>query len=608
MKKYKLNNTSIFNEDNLGLPPNINTLLGLGLQFHPHYTMNKVHFLKTITAAIHKFMQIIKLQILHRNNPPFVCSIPRISAENYDSITFPSENIYNLIDDFTITLIHNVNNFDICMNPSLLDRFMLRTIKQLTKNNNIIIKPADKNLGLCIIKKERYNDLCMNILSDTNTYNSTPDLIKKKETFPKLRKILNGHDKLWSRKRKFDREQNQLSYLAKSLLQLENNPQCRPARFYILPKMHKVPTTGRPIASCLNTPSYYTSVYLHNILYPLLKTLSNICLSSRSILAELNSLRLDYNENCILCADVKSLYPSIPIDFGLTAITSVLQRFPNLINFTEIPFIIDLLNWVLRTNYLEHDNHLYLQISGTAMGTPLAVAYANLVLWYIETDCLDLKPIMYKRYIDDLFVITKTEQQAHQIIDLFQSKCPSIQLDAITIDKKGIFLDLEIKIVESGLITYKIYQKPMNKYLYIPPTSAHSKACLDNFILNELQRYSLFNKDTSTSTGLKQTFFNRLLDRGYTKESLKNVFEQEKTLPTTTKAKQNKHKAKPIITIPRPKLKNFREFKGLFKFPNEIINHPTYRESFGEQNLIVGIKHFKTLSNYFLHKERKLQR
>ena len=52
----------------------------------------------------------------------------------------------------------------------------------------------------------------------------------------------------------------------------------------------------------------------------------------------------------------------------------------------------------------------YKQIKGTAMGTPMAVNYANLFLNKFETELLmefekefGVKPLVWMRYIDDIF-------------------------------------------------------------------------------------------------------------------------------------------------------------------------------------------------------------
>ena len=50
----------------------------------------------------------------------------------------------------------------------------------------------------------------------------------------------------------------------------------------------------------------------------------------------------------------------------------------------------------------------YLQTHGTAMGTKIAVAFANIFMAEVETEILNqstLKPIVWKRYIDDIFSI-----------------------------------------------------------------------------------------------------------------------------------------------------------------------------------------------------------
>ena len=78
-------------------------------------------------------------------------------------------------------------------------------------------------------------------------------------------------------------------------------------------------------------------------------------------------------------------------------------------NFPDISFHIELLSWVLNNNYFSFNNDIYLQIYGTAMGTPVAVEYANIVMYSIEYSLVDkYNPTLYLRYIDDLFVILPT--------------------------------------------------------------------------------------------------------------------------------------------------------------------------------------------------------
>ena len=60
---------------------------------------------------------------------------------------------------------------------------------------------------------------------------------------------------------------------------------------------------------------------------------------------------------------------------------------------------------VLRNNLFEK---YYLQIQGTAMGTKMAPAYANLFMGKLEESLIHLgKPhiLIWKRFIDDVFLI-----------------------------------------------------------------------------------------------------------------------------------------------------------------------------------------------------------
>jgi len=211
--------------------------------------------------------------------------------------------------------------------------------------------------------------------------------------------------------------------------------------------MHKVTTnkplpSGRPIVSSINSCTYFTSKYLHNYLKKLTIKLCSICRSSLEVLSITSKLKLPI-DSYILCADVTSLYPSIPIDFGINSVKYMLRCY----NMPEIDFHLSLLNWVLTNNYFTFNDEYYHQIYGTAMGTPVAVEYANTVMFYIEHTIIDKhKPTLYLRYIDDIFAILPTIDICKKVIGELNNQCSNIQLDSVTIGKSGIFLDLEFNI------------------------------------------------------------------------------------------------------------------------------------------------------------------
>lgn len=69
-----------------------------------------------------------------------------------------------------------------------------------------------------------------------------------------------------------------------------------------------------------------------------------------------------------------------------------------------------LLHWTLTNNYLSYLDDIYLQLTGTAMGTPVAVMYANITLAYLESTATAYQSYLYMRYTDDLCVICKDSE------------------------------------------------------------------------------------------------------------------------------------------------------------------------------------------------------
>ena len=66
------------------------------------------------------------------------------------------------------------------------------------------------------------------------------------------------------------------------------------------------------------------------------------------------------------------------------------------------------MNLILKNNVFEFNEQFYLQIQGTAMGTKMAPAYANLFMGKLEEYLINLAPNhihTWKRFIDDIFII-----------------------------------------------------------------------------------------------------------------------------------------------------------------------------------------------------------
>ena len=75
-----------------------------------------------------------------------------------------------------------------------------------------------------------------------------------------------------------------------------------------------------------------------------------------------------------------------------------------------------LLDVVLSTTYFQFNGDLYQQVFGASMGSPVAVAVSDMYMEALEERVIDttppqMKPKIWKRYIDDLFEFVKWDQR-----------------------------------------------------------------------------------------------------------------------------------------------------------------------------------------------------
>jgi len=145
---------------------------------------------------------------------------------------------------------------------------------------------------------------------------------------------------------------------------------------------------------------------------------------STQLINELKELNIKPN-TILVSIDVKSLYTCIPHSDGIKACLEALTEFK--VNCPSLPnpnVLVKLLEVVLTMNTFEFNNVCYQQLQGCAIGTILAPAYANIFMGKLEKDFLSqvtLKPLYYKRYIDDLIVLwehTEDELRYHSNVTL----------------------------------------------------------------------------------------------------------------------------------------------------------------------------------------------
>jgi len=242
--------------------------------------------------------------------------------------------------------------------------------------------------------------------------------------------------------------------------------------FYGLPKVHKQPVTLRPVVSTSGSLLAIFSTWLDYRMKELLPLVQSHVKNSFTALAELKNLYIPDNA-LLFAADATSMYTNIDIDIGMLAISNFLEH-----NKTRIPqdfpteFFLEVLHLVMQNNVFSFANTFWLQLTGTAMGTPAACAYATLTFGDYENSLILQKYrhqlLYYKRYIDDIVGIWLPNSENDSITwETFKkdlNNWGSLQWKIENPSKKTVFLDLEISI-QGNTITTKTYQKDMNLYL-----------------------------------------------------------------------------------------------------------------------------------------------
>ena len=117
------------------------------------------------------------------------------------------------------------------------------------------------------------------------------------------------------------------------------------------------------------------------------------------------------------------------------------------------------------------DKSYYSQIDGVAMGSPLGPTLANIFLCHYEEIWLSscpkqFKPVYYKRYVDDIFCLFKTEQNANQFHKFLNSRHRNMNF-SLEKEENGCLPFLDVKITKGETFITSLYKKPTFSGIYV---------------------------------------------------------------------------------------------------------------------------------------------
>lgn len=413
----------------------------------------------------------------------------------------------------------------------------------LAKNDDIIVKPADKGGAVVVMDKSYYITEALRQLENNVYYErlrNNPIENMKNE----LKDILlQGKDQNWI-------SDNEFAFL------LNEKPQI--PCFYMLPKVHKNlrHPEGRPIISGNGSLTEPCSQFVDYFIKPLVRDLPSFIEDTTDVLCKLREIT-DVSNCYMVTFDVASLYTNIDHQGGLVALQHYLSYRSDVLppNY----FLLLLTEWTLHNNVFLFQDSLYRQLKGTAMGACFAPNYANLFLgfWeeqYIYNQSKNLfcdKMVFWGRFIDDILLIwSGTESELLQFHEYLNLTNPNIKL-SIEYSRTSIsFLDLLISIDENVLHT-SIYRKSTDRNMLLRADSFHTKSLKNNIPFGQFQRLRrICDKDTDFEEQA-QDMKSRFCVRGYSPELIDNAIVKARSIPRSDLLKKKNKKTDRAKTTTR---------------------------------------------------------
>ena len=169
------------------------------------------------------------------------------------------------------------------------------------------------------------------------------------------------------------------------------------------------------------------------------------------------------------------------------------------------------------------------------MGKPCAVVFACIFMGLLERKALSLAreklmvPLYYKRFIDDILIIADSIAACELIKQTLNQVDPFIRVTGTTSNYSTNFLDLTIykepDFDQTHILDLDLYQKPSNKFLFLPTLSEHAPHVPKGWITGYIRRIR-------TNCTRDPNYFKRCTDfaaqlqaRGHSNSSLQTYFQ-----------------------------------------------------------------------------------
>ena len=239
----------------------------------------------------------------------------------------------------------------------------------------------------------------------------------------------------------------------------ENNP----GKLYGTCKVHKTDNPLRPVISMINTAEFNLAKWLDSYIKPNIPNTYSVS-STGEFLNGLKDVIFEVGDK-IVSFDVVSLYTNIPLAETIDIVVDDLYKEES-VRIPPVPKkVFKRLLQIATGGMFMHQNKLFKQVDGVAMGSPLGPSLANFFLGHFEkTEVFkqeNICPKMYMRYVDDIFAVFPENIPHGTFLDHLNHLHKNLKftVEEATPGNSFPFLNVEIKINGENVDTWVFRKK-----------------------------------------------------------------------------------------------------------------------------------------------------
>lgn len=436
-------------------------------------------------------------------------------------------------------------------------------IQEWVLDNEVIITPTDKNLGLALISRDWFVSQTRALLQDEHSYRAITlhTCLQKMQycvteyveqlgdwesstTLPDNKQLC---EFLWDGVRDFCSKDHRVRPINTPLVAFEQRclevgttPALLPGvqigkgldvyrratpQFYGLPKIHKEPWAMRPIMPCHSAILAHPNKVLSKLLKMLIAHRPYVLEGTKALCVDLQKVVLPSVWTAaprywLISADIVAFYPNVDTARAAEVIRDMWLWF---CSEHPVPKVYtELFDGLLRLctelpSVCQFQEEYFEQVRGLAMGMHCAPDLANLFAAAAEEAIIPTEPgiLFYRRYIDDLLFLVQADTAEDALACASKLSIPGCELKWSTASQSVVFLDVFLWISPVSGLQWKPYAKPLNHLERIPWISAHEMTVKRGTFMGEISRLAILSSTEAIFRGQLSGLASLYRARGY---------------------------------------------------------------------------------------------